>query len=125
MTVPQLMTGRLLVTAALLGTAACLFLTLALITACTQQRLVLIPERQRVRTPPEIQQACSLAELKCSRCHDLERIKLAHHELVNWPVYVEKMRRQPGSGISSDDGTIILKCLDYLKKLQSEYREVE
>jgi hypothetical protein len=91
-----------------------------LLIACAQQRLVLIDEPDRVRTPPNIREACSVAELKCSRCHDLERIRIAHHALVDWPSYVDKMRRQPGSGITQDDGAIILTCLDYLKDLQRQ-----
>jgi hypothetical protein len=111
------MASRLFFAAAVLASASGVFVTSALMSACTQQRLALIPESQRIKTPPEVQQACQLAELKCSRCHDLERIKLAHHDLVDWPVYVDKMRRQPGSGISEDDGKVILKCLQYLRSL--------
>jgi hypothetical protein len=92
------------------------FLVLA---ACgPQERLVLIAPAETARTPPTIRQACSLTEQKCSRCHDLERIRLAHHALVDWPIYVERMRRQPGSGITVADTRVILRCLDHLREQQ-------
>jgi hypothetical protein len=85
-----------------------------------QERLVLIPPSQSVKTPPPIREACLLTEQKCSRCHDLERIKVAHHALVDWPLYVDKMRRQPGSGITIADTKVIVQCLNYLSMRQRE-----
>lgn len=85
-----------------------------------QERLVLIPPSETVRTPPAIREACLVAEQKCSRCHDLERIKIAHHAMVDWPIYVEKMRRQPGSGITVADTTVIVRCLNHLSMRQRE-----
>jgi hypothetical protein len=92
-----------------------------LLAACQPtERLVLIPPAESARTPPAIREACLVAEQKCSRCHDLERIKIAHHAMVDWPMYVDKMRRQPGSGITVDDGGVIVKCLNHLSKRQRE-----
>jgi hypothetical protein len=88
--------------------------------ACTRDRLELIPPAQHARTPPEIRSACALAEQRCSRCHDLERIQLAHPDLVDWPIYVERMRRMPGSGITTDEASIIVRCLTWVEALQRD-----
>lgn len=88
--------------------------------ACPQERLVLIPATEAPRTAPQIREACRVTEQKCSRCHDLERIRLAHHALVDWPSYVEKMRLLPGSGITAGDKPVLLTCLDYLSQRQRE-----
>lgn len=94
---------------------------LALVTGCPpQERLILIPPNEAVRTPPPIREACRVTEEKCSKCHDLERIKIAHHAMVDWPSYVEKMRRQPASGITVGDKPVILKCLNHLSQRQRE-----
>ncbi|MBZ0231553.1 MAG: hypothetical protein K8M05_04325 [Deltaproteobacteria bacterium] len=88
--------------------------------ACTRDRLELIPASEHARTPPAIRNACGLAEQRCSRCHDLERIQLAHPDLVEWPVYVERMRRMPGSGITTDEAAIIVQCLTWVQGRQRE-----
>lgn len=96
-------------------------LLLVLLAGCQpQERLVLIPPTETARTPPPIRDACLLTEQKCSRCHDLERIKLAHHAMVDWPLYVEKMRRQPGSAITIADTSVIVRCLNHLSMRQRE-----
>lgn len=92
-----------------------------LLAACaSQDGLILIPSSETMRTAPSVREACRMTEQKCSRCHDLERIKLAHHALVDWPSYVEKMRLQPGSGITVDDKPMILTCLNYLSQRQRD-----
>ena len=88
--------------------------------ACAGEQLALVAAADRARTPPSVREACTLTEQKCSRCHDLERIQLAHHALVDWPVYVDRMRRLPASGITPGDATIILRCLDWVAELQRE-----
>jgi hypothetical protein len=93
--------------------------TLALV-ACTRDRLELVPASQHAHTPPAIRSACALAEQRCSRCHDLERIQLAHPQLVDWPVYVDRMRRMPGSGITVDEASIIVRCLTWVDSLKPE-----
>jgi hypothetical protein len=93
---------------------------LAVLAACSSDRLILIPPNEVVRTAPPIREACGFTEQKCSKCHDLERIKVAHHAMVDWPSYVEKMRLQPGSGISADDKPTILRCLTFLSQRQRD-----
>lgn len=95
-------------------------LLIALAACAPQDRLILIPANETARTAPTIREACQVTEQKCSRCHDLERIKVAHHALVDWPSYVEKMRLQPGSGISLEDKPVILTCLNFLRQRQRD-----
>lgn len=78
---------------------------------------------EAARTAPTIRDACAVTEQKCSKCHDLERIRLAHHALVDWPIYVDKMRLQPGSGITVDDTSVIVRCLKHLSQRQRERDE--
>lgn len=85
------------------------------IASCSRRRLELLPASQEAHTPPAIRSACALAEARCSRCHDLERIQLVHPQLVDWPVYVDRMRRMPGSGISTADASIIVRCLNWIE----------
>jgi hypothetical protein len=64
--------------------------------------------------PPEILAACQLAAHRCSRCHPLERVDLAKvSSPEHWGNYVDRMRRQPASGISEADAHVIVRCLVY------------
>lgn len=98
---------------------ACAVLALALAaSACPRNSSALLTPDQQARTPPSIRRACALTEERCSRCHDLERIQLAHPGMVDWPVYVDRMRRMPGSGISGDDAPTIVRCLGWLEDVR-------
>lgn len=62
--------------------------------------------------PPEIVDACDLASRRCSRCHPLERLLLAHISTPgSWVMYVDRMRHQPESGITEPEGKVIVRCL--------------
>jgi hypothetical protein len=62
--------------------------------------------------PPDITEACDLAARRCSRCHPVDRLLIAHvTRPANWVWYVDRMRHQPESGISDDEGRIIVRCL--------------
>lgn len=64
--------------------------------------------------PTEVRASCNLAAHKCSRCHPLERLALARvSSPSHWQMYVERMRVQPGSGISPDEAQTIVRCLVY------------
>lgn len=68
----------------------------------------------RDAAPPEIRAACDLAQLKCTRCHTTDRIRMTHVTSPSqWHAYVTRMRRQPGSGIDARDGDAIVRCLVY------------
>jgi hypothetical protein len=50
--------------------------------------------------------------LRCSKCHSLARpLNSGIDDDDYWKAYVAKMRRQPGSGISSEDSVAILRFL--------------
>ena len=61
-----------------------------------------------------IEQACELTARRCTTCHDLDRV-LAFRpaDPVTWELYVGRMRRMRGSGISHREGDTILRCLVY------------
>ena len=64
--------------------------------------------------PPSIDGACRLAARRCTRCHTIDRVLLTRVESPeHWRYYVDRMRRQPGSGISPEDGQVIVRCLVY------------
>jgi hypothetical protein len=62
---------------------------------------------------------------KCSKCHSLARPLTANiTDDEQWVLYVNRMRRQPGSGISPSDQEGILRFLKYyaadLRRIQAE-----
>jgi hypothetical protein len=62
---------------------------------------------------------------KCSKCHSLARPLTANiTDDEQWVLYVNRMRRQPGSGISPTDQEAILRFLEYyaadLRRIQAE-----
>ncbi len=62
---------------------------------------------------------------RCSKCHSLARPLTANiTDDEQWVLYVNRMRRQPGSGISRTDQDAILRFLKYyaadLRRQQAE-----
>ena len=54
----------------------------------------------------------ALFALRCSKCHSLARpLNSGIDRDDYWRLYVAKMRRQPGSGISVEDSVAILRFL--------------
>jgi len=56
---------------------------------------------------------------RCSKCHSLGRS--LHSGITDdafWRMYVERMRRQPGSGISEEDMQPILRFLHWYSQKQ-------
>jgi ferredoxin-NADP reductase len=53
----------------------------------------------------------ALAQKRCSRCHNLDRVVSARKDARGWLATVNNMRALPGSGISETDGKIILSYL--------------
>jgi hypothetical protein len=54
----------------------------------------------------------ALFAVRCSKCHSLSRpLNSGIDRDDYWRLYVERMRRQPGSGISEDDTVGILRFL--------------
>lgn len=91
------------------------------VTLAACQTRPLLPES--AAAPPDLRSACALTEQKCTRCHGLDRVRVATWQVVDWELYVGRMRRQPGSGITASDATIILRCLGHLQQLQRDQRE--
>jgi len=86
-----------------------LAITLAALTSCQEPPPPLYP----ASAPAEVRQACALTDQKCTACHDRDRIVYARHTALEWRTTVERMRRFPGSAITPEDTTIIMKCLSY------------
>jgi hypothetical protein len=64
--------------------------------------------------PPEVRPDYELFAERCSKCHSLARpLESGITDDVFWKKYVERMRRQPGSGISPADEERILRFLHY------------
>jgi len=61
---------------------------------------------------PEVHADYQVFALRCSKCHSLARpLNSGIDDDDYWRMYVAKMRRQPGSGISEQDTVIILRFL--------------
>lgn len=64
--------------------------------------------------PADVQSDYAVFAQRCSKCHSLARpIESGITEDSYWHMYVEKMRRQPGSGISEADTVPILRFLHW------------
>ena len=64
--------------------------------------------------PADVQSDYALFAQRCSKCHSLARpLESGITEDSYWHMYVEKMRRQPGSGISEADTVPILRFLHW------------
>jgi hypothetical protein len=76
---------------------------------CPTGRIV---EPEAAWVSPQAHADYELFALRCSKCHSLARpLNSGIDEDEYWRMYVDKMRRQPGSGISEDDAFIILRFL--------------
>jgi hypothetical protein len=64
--------------------------------------------------PTEVQSDYAVFAQRCSKCHSLARpLESGITEDSFWHMYVEKMRRQPGSGISEADTVPVLRFLHW------------
>ena len=71
--------------------------------------------------PPEIQDACNRAELRCSGCHPLDRVvRYQHRGQTSWEQQVRRMRLKPASGITVAEADLIVKCLVYVDALRPD-----
>jgi hypothetical protein len=71
--------------------------------------------------PPEQQADYAVFAQRCSKCHSLARpLNSGITDDGYWRMYVEKMRRQPGSGISESDRVPILRFLHWYSGLKSK-----
>jgi len=77
------------------------------------------------KMPENIRADYALFANRCSKCHSLARPLTANiTDDEQWVLYVNRMRRQPGSGISRTDQEGILRFLKYyaaeLRRTQAE-----
>jgi hypothetical protein len=75
--------------------------------------------------PAEVRPDYQLFARRCSKCHPLSRaLQSGIDQDEVWANYVTRMRRQPGSGISRDDATQILRFL-HVYSLDQQRRKRE
>jgi hypothetical protein len=60
---------------------------------------------------------------RCSKCHSLARpLNSGIDNDEFWAMYVARMKRQPGSGISTEDTVVILRFLSFYSREQKKRR---
>ena len=68
----------------------------------------------RTKLPEDMKSDYDLFARKCSKCHGLARpLQSGITDDEQWVMYVNRMRRQMGSGITYDDQEHILRFLRY------------
>ncbi len=68
----------------------------------------------RSKLPEDVRADYDVFARRCSKCHSLARpLQSGITDDEQWVNYVRRMRRQPGSGISPEDETVILRFLKY------------
>jgi hypothetical protein len=89
-----------------------LLLSLSVVSAlggCSGNRA---PEPEEAYSAPDVRADYEVFAVRCSKCHSLARpLNSGITDDDYWKAYVDKMRRQPGSGISVDDAVVILRFL--------------
>ncbi len=64
--------------------------------------------------PQDVRADYEVFAQRCSKCHSLSRpLNSGITDDDYWAMYVARMRRQPGSGISLEDSRVILRFLHY------------
>lgn len=73
--------------------------------------------------PDDVRPEYQLFSVRCSKCHSLARpLQSGITDDAYWAIYVERMRRQPSSGISPSDVPPILAFLHYYSQEQLAHR---
>ena len=74
--------------------------------------------------PAELRADYAVFAQRCSKCHSLDRPLTSGISDENyWLLYVSRMRRQPGSGITQEDAAPILRFLHYYSLEQQRKHE--
>jgi len=67
-----------------------------------------------ITLPAEVRADYEVFAQRCSKCHSLSRpLNSGIVDDDYWTMYVARMRRQPESGISLEDSSVILRFLHY------------
>ncbi len=78
-------------------------------------------EVDQAKVPPELRGDYAVFAQRCSKCHSLARpLTSGIDDDEYWKRYVERMRRQPASGISPEDEIPILRFLHYFSEEQKK-----
>ena len=73
------------------------------------------------KLPPDLRADYAVFAQRCSKCHSLARpLTSGIDDDEYWKRYVERMRRQPASGISPEDEVPILRFLHYFSEEQKK-----
>lgn len=95
--------------------------SLLLVAACNAATLERGEGLDPSSVPPEEQADYALFAQRCSKCHSLSRpLNSGITEDSFWRMYVERMRRQPGSGITEQDTVAILRFLHWYSQSQPQ-----
>jgi hypothetical protein len=71
------------------------------------------------KLPPDVRTSYEVFAQRCSKCHSLARpLDSGIDDDAYWAMYVDRMRRQPASGISLADRAPILSFLHYYAEQQ-------
>jgi hypothetical protein len=93
-----------------------------LLGACASDRLEGIGPIDAL--PPPVRADYEVFAQRCSKCHSLARpLSSGIEDDSYWRMYVTRMRRQPGSGISIEDTVKILRFLSYYSRELKAKRE--
>jgi hypothetical protein len=66
------------------------------------------------KLPENVRSDYEVFARRCSKCHSLARpLNAGITDDQQWVLYVNRMRRQPGSGISYEDQEVILRFLKW------------
>ena len=86
----------------------------ALVLAASPNASVPAPDQIDVSGFPKVQrERYAVFQARCSKCHSLARPLNASMRPEQWKVYIKKMSRRPGSGISSEAGEDIYEFLKF------------
>ena len=78
-------------------------------------------EVDTAKVPAELREDYAVFAQRCSKCHSLARpLTSGIDDDEYWKRYVERMRRQPASGISPEDEVPILRFLHYFSEEQKK-----
>ena len=74
--------------------------------------------------PPDLRADYETFTRNCGKCHSLARaLNAPIRDVKQWDVYVAKMMRTPGSGISGREAPGILRFLYYHTRQRNQRRE--
>jgi hypothetical protein len=82
-------------------------------------------EEHDLASRPDAREDYRVFAARCSKCHSLARpLNSGIDDDEHWRMYVARMRRQPGSGISEEDTVPILRFL-HLYSLEERRKKAE